>query len=160
MEKTRSYLVCVSIFKMTCRFTTHICLTSLIIARIITKYCIWFWFILKLFKVFVFLKFKTLVLFSTFCFSPFMTLFAKSWALSKILFLVQASEGPGIPDLTEQQANCCASCSYGTWHWIGVGGTIIVTLAAAITVRTMIDPTVITNFSNRCWLSAVEPVAV
>ena len=64
-------------FKMTCRSPTHICLTSLIIARIITKYCIWFWFILKLFKVFVFLKIKTLVLFPTFCSSPLMTFLPK-----------------------------------------------------------------------------------
>ena len=52
-------------------------LLVLIIARIITKYCIWFWFLLKLFKVFVFLKIKTLVLFPTFCSSPLMTFLPK-----------------------------------------------------------------------------------
>ena len=63
-----------------------------------------------------------------------------------MLFLVQASKDPGIPDLkSDQMANCCDSCSHGTWHWIGVAGTIIVTLAAAITVRTMIDSTVKTD---------------
>ena len=75
-----------------------------------------------------------------------MTSLLKAEHNSKILFLGQASKDPGVPELTsDQQANCCASCSYGTWHWIGVGGTIILILVAAISVITMIDHTVITN---------------
>ena len=80
------------------------------------------------------------------CSAPLMTSLLKAEHNSKILFLVQASKDPGVPELTsDQQANCCASCSYGTWHWIGVGGTIILILVAAISVITMIDHTVITN---------------
>ena len=61
-------------------------LLVLIIARIITKYCIWFWFLLKLFKVFVFLKIKTLVLFPTFCSSPLMTFLPKVEHFLKFCF--------------------------------------------------------------------------
>ena len=118
----------------------------LIIARLITKYSIWFWFFLKLFLKFCFSKNQNSCPFSNVLYRPLNDLLAKSWAHSKILFLVQASKDPGVPELTsDQQANCCASCSYGTWHWIGVGGTIILILVAAISVITMIDHTVITN---------------
>ena len=101
---------------------------------------------LKLFKVFVFLKIEILVPLPAFCFAPLMTSPQKAEHNSKILFVVQASKDPEVPELTsDQQANCCASCPYGTWHWLGVGGTIFVILVAAISVITIIDYTVITN---------------
>ena len=99
-----------------------------------------------MFKVFVFLKIEILVPLPAFCFAPLMTSPQKAEHNSKILFVVQASKDPEVPELTsDQQANCCASCSYGTWHWIGVGGTIILILVAVISVITIIDHTVITN---------------
>ena len=75
-----------------------------------------------------------------------MTSLLKAEHNSKILFIVQASKDPGVPELTsDQQANCCSSCSYGTWHWIGVIGTIVLILVAVISVITMIGHTVTTN---------------
>ena len=81
------------------------------------------------------------------CSAPLMTSLLKAEHNSKILFTVQASKDPVMaPELTsDQQANCCASCSYGTWHWIGVIGTITLILVAVISVITMIGHTVITN---------------
>ena len=114
-----------------------------------------FGFFLRVFKVLFFLKSKFLY-FSHVLFRPHDDPTTKSWAQSKILFLVQAFKNPGVPDLTpDQQANCCASCSYGIWHWIGLGGTIILTLAAAISVITRVIIQRQLIVSDRWWSAAV-----
>ena len=71
--------------------------------------------------------------------APSMTSLLKVEHNSKILFTVQASKDPVMaPELnSDEQANCCSSCSYGTWHWIGVIGTIVLILTAVISVIIM-----------------------
>ena len=52
------------------------------------------------------------------------------------MFEVQASKSEVVaPDLDpDDQVDCCSSCSYSSWHWVGLIGTIVIILGAVITV--------------------------